>query len=98
MLHSIYRIGLTVVFCGLLLLPGASWGQKKEGAAGVRDEADLFGKDALNQANEIIARIKEKHQKDLRVDTVLQAPEDAKAFDAWVLDRAKNAGIDGVYI
>jgi hypothetical protein len=94
---SVFRIGLTIAFCGLLLLPVASQEQKKE-AAGVQDEANLFGKDAINQATEIIAKIREKHRKDLRIDTVEKLPDTVTSVEAWAAERAKKSGMDGVYV
>ena len=96
MLHPTHKIGLAVILCGLLLFPNAMWGQKGKPRE-IQDEAKLFGGKAIEDANSIIAKIKEKHQKDLWIETVEKGPEKAAAAK-WAEKRASTAGIDGVYI
>jgi hypothetical protein len=96
MLHPTHKIGLAVILGGLLLLPNAMWGQKGKPRE-IQDEAKLFGEKAIENANAIIAKIKEKHQKDLWIETVEKGPEKAVAAK-WAEKRASTAGIDGVYI
>jgi hypothetical protein len=96
MLHPASKIGLTVVAFGLLFLPNAMWGQK-ERVLQVRDEAKLFSEKAIEEANAIVAKIKEKHLKDLLIETMGEGPA-AKEAAKWASERAKNAKVDGVYI
>jgi hypothetical protein len=96
MLHPACKIGLTVVACGLLLLPNAMWGQK-ERPRQVQDEAKLFSEKAIEEANSIIAKIKETHRKDLWIETVEKGPEKAAAAK-WAENRFNSAGGDGVYV
>ena len=73
-----------------------AWAQKDRPVQ-VLDDANLFSKDAKNQANRIIASIKQKHHKDLLIETVEKGPESKKA-EAWALERFDTHGIDGVYV
>lgn len=96
MLHPTHKIALIIIACGLLLFPNAMWGQKDK-ARQVQDEAKLFGEKAIADANAIIAKIKEKHQKDLVIETVEKGPEKAGATK-WAEKRFAETGADGVYI
>jgi hypothetical protein len=96
MLHPACKIGLAVVAFGLLLLPNAMWGQK-EPARAVKDEAKLFSEKAIEEANSIIAKIKEKHHKDLLIETMDEGPA-AKEAAKWASERYNNAKVDGVYM
>lgn len=99
MVHPACKIGFAVVVCGLLLTPNAMWGQKegKDLPRQVRDEAKLFSEKATEDANAVIAKIKEKHRKDFLIETMEKLPEDEKPAK-WAQKRAEDAGIDGVYI
>lgn len=63
----------------------------------VNDEAKVFGKAALDEVNETIAKIKKTHGKDLLIETVAEGPpkEDAPK---WARERHDKSGIDGVYV
>lgn len=99
MLHSPRRIGLTIVLLGLLLAPFALAGEKSRP---VQDEAKLFSEKALDEANAIIAKIKDKHGKDLVIETKEKGAPDletsAKQAAARAEQLASKSGFDGVYI
>jgi hypothetical protein len=98
MLHSLYRAGLYAALFGLLFVPGTVWGQKDARPRHVHDEANLFGKDAITQANKTIDKIKKAHGKDLFIETVLSGPADKDARTKWAKDHFNEFGIDGIYI
>jgi uncharacterized protein len=74
--------------------------------ADVRDGAGFFSSDAVRQANELIGQVRQKHGKDVIVETVASlpdAPADAAAarekyFQDETSRRGKAAGIKGLYI
>src|SRR2546423_10391209 len=80
MLHSLCRAGLFAALFGLMFVPGVAWAQKDapKGARPrhVHDEAKLFGKEAITQANLTIDKLKKAHGKDLFIDTVDKGPAD----------------------
>jgi uncharacterized membrane protein YgcG len=90
----------------LLLLAGAS--HALAASSGVRDEARFFSPDAVDQANQIIQQIDERHGKDLLIETFPQIPSDMKSqfdqqgkdqfFEQWGLTRAQSQGVNGVYV
>src|SRR5689334_9544287 len=80
MLNSLCRVGLTAVLFGLLFVPNAALAQDKR-VRHVQDDAKLFKKDQIEQADKLIARIKEVHKKDLFIETVAEGPE--KDFNGW---------------
>jgi uncharacterized protein len=94
MLQSLYRAGLFAVLFGLLFTPFA-WGQTTR-AHKVDDDAKLFSQGAVDAANSVIAQIKEKHHKDLVIETRTDGPKDEPA--KWAAKRADTLGVDGVYI
>jgi hypothetical protein len=96
MLHPTHKLALAVILFGLLLLPNAMWGQK-ERPSSVKDEVKLFSDKAIEEANSVIAKIKVRHQKDLRIETVEKGPGDETPAK-WAQQRAQDAGTDGVYI
>ena len=95
MLHSLCRIGLTAALFGLLFVPSVALAQDKR-VRHVQDDANLFSKEAIGQANAVVAKIKEKHKKDLFIETVAEGPE--KDFPGWARSRFNNAAVDGVYV
>jgi uncharacterized membrane protein YgcG len=79
--------------------------------AEVRDEAGFFKPETVTRANEVIKEIKQKYKKDLLVETVRHVPEgerqeasssnpDVKArfFADWADRRAREEGVDGIYV
>ncbi|HYG78418.1 MAG TPA: TPM domain-containing protein [Planctomycetota bacterium] len=76
--------------------------------AGVSDKAGFFSEQTVQQANQTIQEIKNKHRKDIVVDTLPAIPEDKRAlysegaknsfFANWLRERARAARVDGVYI
>src|SRR5437870_38163 len=99
MLNSICRIGLTVVLFGSLLAPHVLAGGKSRP---VQDDAKLFGAKALDEANAIIATIKDKHGKDLIIETKEKGAPDLESSAKQAAARAEflasKSGLDGVYI
>lgn len=63
----------------------------------VKDEAKLFGADAIKQANEVIGAIKRTHHLDLFIET-LEEGKDATESAKWAKQRAEAAGVDGIYV
>ncbi len=63
----------------------------------VNDEAKAFGKDAVAEVNGIVKKIKERHGKDLFIETVAEGPEKEKAAE-WARDRFAKRKADGVYV
>src|SRR5262249_42945510 len=76
----------------------------------VQDDGQFFSDKAKEKANEEIARIKKKFDKDLLIETFAKAPEsinkinlkDSKEknefFLRWAEKRASNADVRGVYV
>jgi uncharacterized protein len=95
MLNSLCRIGVTAALCGLLFVPSISLAQDKR-VRHVQDDAKLFKKDAIEQADKIVTKIKDVHKKDLLIETVTEAPE--KDFNGWAKERFNNAAVDGVFV
>src|SRR5258708_1552828 len=99
MLHSLCRAGLFAALFGLLFVPGMAWAQKDapKGARPhhVNDDANLFGKDAIAQANRTIDKIKKAHGKDLFIETVESGPADKKDRAKWTEKRFNNFAVDG---
>ncbi len=98
MLHSLYRAGLFAALFGLLFVPGTAWAQKDARPRHVRDEENLFSKDAITQANRTIDKIKKAHGKDLYIETVASGPADKDARTKWAKQRFNDSGTDGIYI
>ncbi|MBI1829874.1 MAG: TPM domain-containing protein [Planctomycetes bacterium] len=63
----------------------------------VLDDAELFGKDAIDEANAIVAKIMDQHSKDLFIETVKEGPVKADAVK-WANGRYNDAKVEGVYI
>jgi uncharacterized protein len=82
----------------LLLVPGAAWGQKEARARHVHDEAKLFSKDAIDQANKTIEKIKKAHGKDLFIESVESGEKEKDLRTKWAKTRFNDFGIDGIYI
>jgi hypothetical protein len=109
MVHPAYKIGLAVVAVGLLgplaaqtFLSGNTsglflLGGQKDKPRQVQDEAKLFTEKAIEEANSLIAKIKETHQKDLLIETKEKGPA-AKAAAKWAFERATTLGVEGIYI
>jgi TPM domain len=97
MLHSLFRAGLAMGLFGLLLVPGTASAQDRR-VRHVQDEAGLFGKDAIEQANRTIKEISDHHHKDLFIETVEKGPEDKVDRAKWSHERFQNAKVNGVYV
>jgi uncharacterized protein len=79
--------------------------------AEVRDDAGFFKPDTVARANEVIKEIKQRYKKDLVVETVRQVPEGerqeatspdpgvkARFFAGLAVRRAREEGVDGIYV
>src|SRR5208283_4112714 len=74
----------------------------------VHDNAGFFSADALHKADAIIKEIKQDYKEDLLIETYKTIPPEKqeafksegkeKFFQQWALERARAAGITGVYI
>ena len=89
------KIGLAVVLCGLSL-PPATCGQDEKPRQ-VKDEAKLFSATAIDEANAIIAKVRDKHRKDLMIETMEKGPV-AKEAGKWAANRAVDQRVDGIYV
>jgi hypothetical protein len=98
-------LSLAWLIAPLLLLAGAS--QAMAASNGVRDQAHFFSANAIDQANQIIQQIDERHGKDLLIETCPQIPSDMQSqfdqlgknpfFEQWARTRAQSQGVNGVY-
>jgi TLP18.3/Psb32/MOLO-1 phosphatase superfamily protein len=98
MLNCLFRIGLTAVLFGLLFVPGVSLAQKEGRPRHVHDEAKLFSKDAVTQANKTIDKIKKSHGKDLFIETVESGEKNKDDRTKWAKGRFNEFGVDGIYV
>ncbi|MGA2255879.1 MAG: TPM domain-containing protein [Thermoguttaceae bacterium] len=77
----------------------------------VRDDAGFFAPDTVRKANEDILALQKQFKVDLLIETVASVPSDKvnqvrgmnagerdQFFSAWALNRARAAGIRGVYV
>jgi uncharacterized protein len=77
----------------------------------VNDEAGFFSPAAVEKANDVIDDIRHKYHKDLLVETFKTVPSDEadrvknmgrqdrdRFFHEWARERAKEAGVNGVYV
>jgi len=90
-----YKIGLAFVLCGLSLR-AATWGQDEKPRQ-VKDEAKLFSATAIDEANAIIAKVRDKHRKDLMIETMEKGPV-AKEAGKWAANRAVDQRVAGIYV
>ena len=100
----------TVIAIAALLLLTTRAGAADEipSAAGVHDNAGIFGAEAVGKANDAIKQIGDRHHRDLRIETYSQLPDDQRAafdrqgkarfFSEWAAERAHGAGVNGVLI
>src|SRR5437763_1877354 len=99
MLHPACRLGLTVVIMGWLFVPGATAQNKP---LLVQDDAKLFSEKAIDEANTIIAKIKDKSGRDLVIETKEKGPADLETAGKVPVERAallaSKSGLDGVYL
>jgi hypothetical protein len=101
------------VLLGLLLLGSAGLARSAEGPKScVLDEAGLFSKAYVAQAQREIAAIREEYGVDLVIETRkdlpppteeekhawFKGPARRKALRKWALERADELGVDGIYI
>jgi uncharacterized membrane protein YgcG len=83
--------------------PGAAERQPR-----VRDDGRVFGEEAVGRAEGVIRDVKERFGKDVVVETYPAVPEAMKGeydrlgrekfFDAWLGRRARELGVNGVFI
>jgi len=100
-------IGVAALAAVLFASPVPAWAL----TPAVHDDAGFFTADAVSKADEIIKDIKERHRKDLLIETFPTAPagkeegakgDDGKAnprfFAAWALQRARAEHVNGIYV
>jgi hypothetical protein len=63
----------------------------------VNDEAGLFSKGAIRDANREIADIKNTYKKDLLIETREKGPPQDE-YEAWAKEQAKRYRVEGVFI
>ena len=56
----------------------------------VKDEANVFSKDTVEEVNAIVAKIKKQHGKDLLIETVAEGPEKEQAPNGQVIGMKKR--------
>jgi hypothetical protein len=74
----------------------------------VKDEAKLFSAEALEKANKKVREVYQTYRKDLVIETYPAVPADlekkfkekkkAEFFEEWAQARAKELGVNGVYV
>jgi uncharacterized membrane protein YgcG len=77
----------------------------------IRDQAKLFSSEGIKKADERLAEIYRKHDRDLLIETFATVPADdvekVKAMDAkergeysltWAKERAQRRAVNGVYV
>jgi uncharacterized protein len=87
---------MTAVLLGLVFVPSVAFAQDRR-VRHVQDDAHLFSKDAIREANVTVDKIHDIHKKDLFIETVAEGPEKAM-MTKWARERFNNAKVDGVYV
>jgi uncharacterized protein len=98
-------LSFSFVAAGLCTYPNMAWAAASE----IRDEAGYFKPGTKDEANKIIGEIKQDDKKDLLIETFLHVPEgkekeardrttEARFFTEWADQRARDAGVKGVYV
>src|ERR1700676_3392812 len=73
----------------------------------VKDQAGFFKPDTIKQANQIIRDIEREHRVDLLIETFPKPPagreaeaskDKARFFSQWAIERARESGINGIYV
>lgn len=74
----------------------------------IRDEAGFFKPETIEQANKLIKEIKDRHKKDLVIETYKAVPDKRKDeyaklgkdrfFEEWARERARALEADGIYL
>ncbi|MCS6850135.1 MAG: TPM domain-containing protein [Gemmataceae bacterium] len=93
----------------LMLLCGATLAEVRvEAPFAVKDDANFFSRQAVDQANSIIADIKRRYKEDLAIETYPAVPDDRRAdlergdrnafFHEWARSRARALQVTGVYV
>jgi len=76
--------------------------------SGVHDNAGIFSADAVRRADDAIGQLRERHRRDLMIETDSQVPDEQQAaldregkarfFAGWAAARAKSNGVNGVLV
>ena len=101
------NIGVSALAAVLFASPVPAWAL----TPAVHDDAGFFSADAVTKADANIKDIKERHHKDLLIETFPTPPadkeeeakgDDGKAnpsfFAAWALQRARAQHVNGIYV
>ena len=103
MMTNMRRFRKTMATAILLFLIGSAAAAPPE----VRDDASFFSPTAVAEANGLIRQLKQRHGKDLQVETFPEVPANLKdqfqknknkTFADWAVDQSKKVKVDGVYI
>lgn len=105
--RSLCRIGMGALLGGILTLMTTGTALAALDVFTVKDEAQLFSKDAIARANRKIEEIKKNYKVDLLVETLAKAPTDVgraskEERDSYFRSLAKKRydaqGVHGVYV
>src|SRR5947209_5278798 len=99
MLRGTSWMWLSLILAGwLVAAPPASAQNKNDPPRKVNDEAGLFSKEAIREANDEIATIKSTYKKDVMIETREKGPADIKEYRKWAEQQAREHRVEGVYI
>jgi uncharacterized membrane protein YgcG len=98
MLRGTSWMCLSLILAGWLTAAPAVLGQgKNDPPRKVNDEAGLFSKKAITEANDEVAAIKRTYHKDVLIETREKGPPKDKFHD-WAEEQAKEHRVNGIYI
>lgn len=102
MLRATSWIWSSLILAGCLVAAPSAFAQKKDPKNDpprkVNDEVGLFSKEAIQAADDGIAKIKSAYHKDLLIETREQGKADPQEFRQWAEEQAKEQRVDGIYI
>jgi hypothetical protein len=99
---------LNLVALAAMLCLSPAFAQAATSKAEVVDNASFFSPDVVKTANEKLAAIEQKYNRQLRIETYPEIPADLKGqyteagkrefFQKWARQRATEAGVRGVFV
>jgi hypothetical protein len=102
MVRATSWIWATLILAGCLAAAPSAFAQKpdpkNDPPRKVNDEVGLFSKEAIQAADDEIAKIKSAYHKDLLIETREQGKADPQEFRQWAEEQAKELRVDGIYI
>ncbi|MBM3996978.1 MAG: TPM domain-containing protein [Planctomycetes bacterium] len=93
------RCSVLILIASLFIAP--SFANAQEGPRKIQDEAKFFGEKAIEEANAVVAKIKDKLGKDLVIETKEKGAPDLETAGKVAMKRADalaESNLDGVYI